>query len=62
MSRGAIPEEVVAAIAAAISLSVGVPAERLRLRLSGPAPADDNRGAWQLAGQLNLMHRRSRDR
>jgi hypothetical protein len=53
-----IPEEVVAAIAAALSSSLDVPPERLRLSISGTAPPDDDRGAWQLLGTMEQMRSR----
>ncbi len=53
-----VPAEVVAAIAAALSLSLGVQADRLRVRLVGAAPTDDERGAWQLMSTFDQMRNR----
>jgi hypothetical protein len=53
-----VPGEVVAAIAAALSMSLGVPADRLRVRLVGAAPADDERGSWQIMSTLDQMRGR----
>ncbi len=59
MSRQhAVPDAVVAAIAAVLSQMLGVPPERLRIGLSGEAPADDARGAWQLHGVMEQMRGR----
>ncbi len=57
---GAIPGEVVAAIAAALAESIGVPPDRLRIRMVGAAPRDDERGAWQLLSTLQQMLSRGR--
>jgi len=55
MSTQNLPGEVVAAIAVAVAAALDVSPDRLHLRLIGPAPKDDDRGAWELAGRLSQM-------
>ncbi|MDA8343956.1 MAG: hypothetical protein M0Z66_00590 [Thermaerobacter sp.] len=54
-----VPGEVVAAIAAVLAQSLGVSPDRLRVRMVGAAPPDDERGAWQLLGTMEQMRGRS---
>ena len=53
-----VPEQVVAAITVAVALMLDAPPERVQVRLKGPAPSDDDRGAWGIAARLDQMRRR----
>ena len=57
MTPRRVPEQVVAAITAAVAVMLETPAERIRVRLRSPAPTDDDRGAWGIAARLEQMRR-----
>jgi len=60
MSRRKLPEQVVAAITVAIAVTLDVPPDRVRVRLKGRAPTDDDRGAWGIAARMEQMRRHGR--
>jgi hypothetical protein len=57
MTARKVPEQVVAAITVAVSLTMGVSPERVHVRLKGRAPSDDDRGAWGIAARMDQMRR-----
>ena len=52
-----VPEQVLAAITVAVAMMLESPPERVHVRLKGPAPSDDDRGAWGIAARLDQMRR-----